>query len=79
MNDPEVISFISEEMLTEPDIKAEFVIKVAKLAEEDNQMFKLMQMWMYWPDFSSDGKDETMRTIYEYMTAKNLWVPRNNE
>jgi hypothetical protein len=79
MNDPEVISFIAEEMLTEPGIKAEFVIKVSKLAQEDREMYKLMQLYMYFPDFDNDGKNETLRTIYDYMHVKNLWVPRNNE
>jgi hypothetical protein len=76
MNDPEVISFITEEMLTEPGIKAEFVIKVSKLAQEDKQMYKLMQLYMYFPDFDNEGKNETLRSIYDYMTAKNLWLPR---
>lgn len=73
MNDPEVISFIAEEMLTEPGIEAEFVINVSKLAQEDKQMFKLMQLYMYFPDFDNEGKNETLRSIYDYMHTKNLW------
>lgn len=73
MNDPEVISFITDQMLTEPGIDAKFVINVGKLAQEDNQMFKLIQLYMYFPDFDNEGKDETLRSIEDYMRTKALW------
>lgn len=73
MNDPEVISFIAEEMLTEPGIEAEFVINVSKLAQEDNQMYKLIQLYMYFPDFDNEGKNETLKSIEDYMRTKALW------
>lgn len=73
MNDPEVISFIADEMLTEPNIEADFVIKVAKLAQEDKQVFKLMQLYMYFPEFDNEGKNETLKSIVDYMRSKALW------
>jgi hypothetical protein len=73
MNDPEVISFITEEMLTEPGIDAQFVIKVGKLAQEDKQMYKLIQLYMYFPDFDNEGKNETLKSIADYMRMKKLW------
>lgn len=73
MNDPEVISFICDEMLTEPGINAEFVIKVGKLAQEDNQIYKLMQIYMFFPDFDKHGQNETLASIEDYMRTKALW------
>ncbi len=79
MNDPEVISFICDEMLTEPGIHANLVIKIGKLAQEDNQMYKLIQLYMYFPDFDNEGKNETLESIYDYMITKGLWTPSDYE
>lgn len=73
MNDISVISFIADEMLTSPHINAQMVINAAKLAEEDPQMFKLMKMWMYFPDNNDEGQMEVEKSIEDYLRKKSLW------
>lgn len=46
MNNLEVIYFIRDQMLTDPSIDASFAWTLAKMAEEDHEIFTLLQEWM---------------------------------
>lgn len=46
MNDPEVISYVQDEMLKDPNVDARFVYKITDLAVMDEDMFDLMVRWM---------------------------------
>lgn len=71
----ENISVISEEMLLasdDPD-RVKFVTSIAKLAETDPQMYKLMQLWMYNPDYAIEAQIEIEASMRDYLRRKALW------
>lgn len=75
MNDIEVISFIAEEMLLnspESD-RVEFVTEAAKIAEDDREMFKLMQLWMRVADYDKVTQDILEDSMKDYIRRKRLW------
>lgn len=46
MNKEEIIYFIRDSMLVNPNIDADFVYKVANIALIDSYMYDLMEEWM---------------------------------
>lgn len=74
MNDPHIISYIADEMLADPEMDAQFVINVSKLAQEDAQMFKYMQLWMTVADYDIQGLHEVEDSMKDYMRRKALYV-----
>lgn len=75
MDNTNIISFIAEEMLlnSPEEDRVEFVTKAAKLAEEDPQMFKLMQIWMKISDLDLGAQRDVEFSMRDYLRRKALW------
>lgn len=75
MDTTAVISFIAEEMLlnSPADDRVQFVTNAAKLAEEDPQMLKLMQLWMHVVDYDKESQEIIEDSMRDYLRRKNLW------
>lgn len=75
MDTAAVISFIADEMLlnSPEDDRVQFVINAAKLAEEDPQMLKLMQLWMHVADYDKESQKLIEDSMRDYLRRKNLW------
>ena len=46
LKDNEILSFIRDEMLTDPSSDAQFIYMCTHLAEKDDHMYKLLTEWM---------------------------------
>ncbi len=67
MNDFDVIAYVRDVMLENPTLDADFVWNVAKLAEEDDFMYRLMSEYM-----RTERNDEVIDQMTDYMTERGL-------
>lgn len=66
-----MILFIRDEMLANPHADATKVYNIAKLAEEDSNMFHMMNEWMY--ENSDFAKKIIEEDMVEYMRDRGLF------
>ena len=70
MNNIDTVLFVRDQMLANPHADADKVYDIAKLAEEDSDMFKLMMDWMYETDKRT--RKDLEEQMVEYLDEKGL-------
>jgi hypothetical protein len=71
MNNLETIYFIRDQMLTDPTLDAGFVWTIAKIAEEDHEVYTLMQEWMEEvnPQLKKEIENDIEQLLDSYMNS----------
>lgn len=71
MNDLDVISYISDEMLKNPDTDVRFVSAISKLATEDSTAYDLMVDWM--EEVDQENRFQLERDMMLYLMDRGLY------